>query len=49
MFNRYNKADVDAEIQTEFDRTLMVEITVDQMTGKESKDLMLLRKKEPAA
>ena len=43
------KADVDAEIQTEFDRTLMVEITVDQMTGKESKDLMLLRKKEPAA
>ncbi len=39
------KEDVDAEIKEEFDRTLAVEITIEYMTGKESKDLMILRDK----
>lgn len=43
------KADVDAEIRTELARTLMVEITVEHMTGKESKDLMLDRGKNCGA
>ena len=35
--------DVEQEIETTMDRTLTVEITVDHITGKESKDLMLRR------
>ena len=37
------REDVDAEISSEFARTLVVEISIEHMTGKESKDLMLLR------
>lgn len=43
------RQDVDEEIRTDFSRTLAVEITIEHMTGKESKDLMLLRENTPAS